>query len=80
MIQRRVITAKEEERHLPIQWKVTERSMIPRRVITAKEEERHLPIQWKVTDDSEARGRVLLRRRRGGILATGLAHERRVII
>ena len=53
---------------------------IQRRVVTAKEEERQRPIQWKVTDDSEARGRVLLRRRRGGILATGLAHERRVII
>ena len=39
--------------------------MIQRRVITAKEEERQRPMQWKVTDDSEARGRVLLRRRRG---------------
>src|SRR6218665_76405 len=59
MIQRRVITGQEGGRHLPIQWKVTERPTIQRRVITAQEEGRHLPIQWKVTERSMIPRRVM---------------------
>src|SRR6218665_1453422 len=53
VIQRRVVTAKEEERNGRYNGKLP---VLQRRVVTGKEEERRRPIQWKVTGDSEARG------------------------
>src|SRR6218665_1938220 len=52
-IQRRVVTAKEEERRRPIQWKVTGDSGAGGNCEGGREER---PIQWKFTGDSEARG------------------------